>query len=85
MARDVDTPLSPVRPIHAGLADQYGLTAAQARVAALIMEGLATKSIAYELQISVHTVRRHTEQIFRKCGVRSRLELTARLWRQMAA
>ena len=68
-----------------GLPNAQDMANLQARVAALIMEGLATKSIAYELQISVHTVRRHTEQIFRKCGVRSRLELTARLWRQMAA
>ncbi len=41
-------------------------------VAELIAEGESTKGIASRLGISEHTVRRHTEHLFSKLGVRSR-------------
>ncbi len=52
------------------------LTQRELEVAALVAEGARSKSVAESLAISVHTARRHTEQVYRKLGVHSRVELT---------
>ncbi len=52
------------------------LTQRELEVAALVAEGARSKGVAEALDISVHTVRRHTEVVFRKFGVHSRAELT---------
>jgi DNA-binding CsgD family transcriptional regulator len=52
------------------------LTRRELEVAALVAEGNPAKDIATALSISVHTARRHTEQVFRKLRVHSRAELT---------
>lgn len=62
-----------------------GITARESQVAHLIACGAAAKEIAREMAISEHTVRRHTEKLFAKHGVRSRAAFTrvwlsARLW-----
>ena len=54
------------------LRDRFGLTPREADVAALIFDGLATTDIARRLSISVHTARRHVEQLLKKLGVHSR-------------
>jgi DNA-binding CsgD family transcriptional regulator len=60
-----------VRPI---LPDRYrGLTAREREVAALLASPLTTREIAARLGITVHTTRRHTEAVFRKLQVRSRV------------
>jgi DNA-binding NarL/FixJ family response regulator len=50
------------------------LTPQQLRVLDMICRGLQNKHIAYELDISVTTVKRHVTDILRKLGARSRTE-----------
>ncbi len=52
------------------------LTRRELEVASLVAEGAPAKNVAAALSITVHTARRHTEQVFRKLGVHSRAELT---------
>ncbi len=59
--------------------DLLGLTAAQARVAALVLQGRSTQEIVNELRISSHTVQEHLRAVFDKVGVASRRELVAHL------
>ena len=56
---------------------KYGLTQRQVEVAMLLTAGASTKKIAEQLGISLHTARRHTEQIFLKLGIHSRAQLHA--------
>jgi DNA-binding CsgD family transcriptional regulator len=53
-----------------------GLTTAEQGVTELVVEGLTNKQIAERLFISRYTVDSHLRSIFKKVGVRSRLELT---------
>jgi DNA-binding CsgD family transcriptional regulator len=55
------------------------LTTTEARLAALVAEGLANKEIAAALHMSVHTVEAHLTRIYRKLGIRSRAALAGRL------
>ena len=57
--------------------DAHGLTTAQTRVAALVLQGRSTRQIVNELRISAHTVRQHLHAVFDKFGVGSRRELVA--------
>ena len=56
-----------------------GLTPAQERVAALVLQGRNTHQIMAALHISHHTVQEHLKGVFDKFGVRSRRELVASL------
>jgi DNA-binding CsgD family transcriptional regulator len=67
-------PAAQVSPL---LLNAYGLTAAQTRVAALVIRGHSTRQIAGELYISANTVQEHLTAAFDKLGVRSRRELVA--------
>lgn len=51
------------------------LTQAEQRVAELLHRGLTYKEIAKELIVSYHTVKKHVQNIYDKCGVNSRFEL----------
>ncbi|MCR5467594.1 MAG: helix-turn-helix transcriptional regulator [Lachnospiraceae bacterium] len=51
------------------------LTNAEQRVAELMYNGLTYKEIAAELVISYHTVKKHVQNIYTKCGVKSRYQL----------
>jgi DNA-binding CsgD family transcriptional regulator len=55
------------------------LTAAETRVAQIIVEGATYDEAASALFVSPRTVESHLRQIYRKVGVRSRSELTRRL------
>lgn len=55
------------------------LTAAEARVAALVAEGRTNREVAARLFTSVATVEAHLTRIYGKAGVRSRTELARRL------
>ena len=51
------------------------LTPAEQRVAQLMHQGLTYKAIADHLMISYHTVKKHVQNIYLKCGINSRFEL----------
>jgi DNA-binding CsgD family transcriptional regulator len=53
----------------------YGLTAREREIVELIGAGRSNQEIADRLFISVATVKDHNHNVFRKAGVRSRLEL----------
>ena len=61
------------------------LTRRELEVATLIAEGARAKNVAATLDISVHTARRHTENVFSKLGVHSRVELTHLVFRGQGA
>jgi DNA-binding CsgD family transcriptional regulator len=74
-----------LRPAHPSellpiLLEAYELTPRETDVVVRIARGLATKQIAAELCISVHTVRDHVKVIFDKVEVNSRGELVAKLF-----
>ena len=50
------------------------LTSRELEVLSLLAEGLANKQIAYELEISEHTVKFHISSIYTKLGVTNRTE-----------
>lgn len=54
-------------------AADIGLTARELTVLALLAEGLTSGAIARRLVISVHTVTKHQENLYRKLGTRDRL------------
>jgi DNA-binding CsgD family transcriptional regulator len=57
----------------------HGLTPAQRRVAALVLQGRSTPEIVTTLQISTHTLQEHLRAVFDRFGVGSRRELVAAL------
>lgn len=59
----------------------YGLTDREEEILRLVLRGARNKDIERTLFISASTVRNHISNIFRKLGVRSRLELINRIAR----
>jgi DNA-binding NarL/FixJ family response regulator len=57
------------------------LTGQEARIALLIAAGRTNRQIADELYLSIKTIEGH-HAIYRKLGVRSRVELTVKLLTQ---
>ena len=57
--------------------DHWGLTEAEADVAALMLKGLAHKEIAALRQCTEATVRQHATVVYRKSNLTSRAQLTA--------
>ncbi len=55
------------------------LTAQEHKLYALLREGLGNKEIAFRLGIAEKTVRNHFSNLYRKLGVRSRIEALARM------
>lgn len=55
------------------------MTPAEERVAGLIARGLSNTEIAARLSVSVKTVEANATRIYRKCGVRGRVQLAERL------
>jgi DNA-binding CsgD family transcriptional regulator len=73
-----------VEPAHAAeigslILAAHGLTPAQNRVTALVLEGCSTREIVQRLHISAYTVQEHLTAVFARFGVRSRRELIAAL------
>ena len=54
-----------------------GLTAREREVLMLMAEGLSNKLLARQLDLSLHTVKRHIANIFDKLGVASRVQAAA--------
>ena len=63
----------------APLRDRFGITAAEARVAALLLDGRRVPEIAAALRVQDNTVRAHLKSIFRKTGATSQVSLLALL------
>ena len=57
--------------------NQYGLTARELEVLALLNEGLQNGQIAERLVLSVRTVNHHVEAILRKLGAKTRADARA--------
>jgi DNA-binding CsgD family transcriptional regulator len=55
--------------------DAHGITPAQSRVVALVLQGRSTRQIVNDLSISSNTVQEHLHVVFDKFGVGSRREL----------
>lgn len=55
--------------------NNYGLTARELEVVALVAEGLPNRDIAKKLEITEETVKRHLTNIFDKVGMSNRVEL----------
>lgn len=62
-----------------GRTREDGLTAAERRVAALVVEGRTNREVAAALFLGERTVASHLTHIYAKLGVRSRTELARRL------
>lgn len=56
-----------------------GLSEREREVIELVKKGMSNPQIAEELSISVYTVKRHMNNIFKKCSVKSRFELMQKL------
>jgi DNA-binding CsgD family transcriptional regulator len=66
-----------LRPLG-DLQERSLLTPRELEVLKALSDGLTNKAIARRFDISLHTVKFHLESVFRKLGVRTRSEATAR-------
>jgi DNA-binding CsgD family transcriptional regulator len=66
---------------HRQLADLFGLTATEAKVAVAIASGKTGPQSARELRMSANTVHTHLRRIFHKLGVHRQADLTRVLMR----
>jgi DNA-binding CsgD family transcriptional regulator len=62
-------------PAACAFARQYELTAAQAKVSALVFGGQPLSTIAVSLKVSENTVRSHLKQIFQKTSTHGQMDL----------
>lgn len=69
-------------PIELRLRRRFKLSKAEARVAKLLAEGLAPRTIADRLHVSIHTVRSQLQSIFQKTDTCRQAELTSLLLRE---
>lgn len=58
------------------VAAQYGISKREREITAWIVQGRSNKEIAEGLFISVHTVKEHVANVFRKTGAKNRVQLT---------
>lgn len=62
----------------------YGLTAAEARVAALIAAGMEMAGVCAAMGISAHTARGYLKQVFAKTSTSRQAELVSKLLRGLS-
>jgi DNA-binding CsgD family transcriptional regulator len=75
----------PLRLSWRSIAIQFGLSPAEARLAATLADGTSLEAAAESLSISIHTARTQLKSIFSKCGVRRQGELVATLMQGVLA
>lgn len=63
------------QPNEPSLTERLSLTKREAEVAKLLVSGYTNADIAAELVLSVHTVKDHVKNIYKKLGIHNRLEL----------
>ncbi|WP_030940451.1 ATP-binding protein [Streptomyces sp. NRRL S-646] len=73
-AAAVANPVEPI-PLTAASEGLEGLAAMERQVAALVMEGATNREIAARLFISVKTVEATLTRVYRKLGIRSRVDI----------
>jgi len=71
----VITELSSSLP-HALPPKSYGLTPRELEMVRLVTQGCSNREIAFQLNISEETVKRHLSNVFDKVGMSNRVELT---------
>ncbi len=81
----VTDPDARLSPSAATLRELFGLTAAEARVALALFEGLDPPAVAKRMNLRVSTVRSHLAHIFDKTEAHSQVELTRLLMRTVGA
>lgn len=57
------------------------LSERQAQIARLLVQGKADKQIAYELGVSISTVRTYMDRLFRRLDLHDRVELIVHMFR----
>lgn len=67
--------LAPLHESPRGVYESLGISKREKEVAECLIEGMTNQEIADRLFISLATVKDHNHKLFRKCGVRNRLEL----------
>ncbi|MGV9646522.1 helix-turn-helix domain-containing protein, partial [Streptomyces sp. NPDC003514] len=65
----------PPEPAPGGAAGLDGLASMERQVAGLVMEGATNREIAARLFISVKTVEATLTRVYRKLGIRSRVDI----------
>jgi len=66
-------------PMAATLRDAFGLSAAEARLAVALCEGLSPAEVAAARGVALATIRSQLAELFRKTGARRQAELVRRL------
>jgi DNA-binding NarL/FixJ family response regulator/anti-sigma regulatory factor (Ser/Thr protein kinase) len=54
---------------------KYKISSKETEIISLVLEGLEYKEIAYQLKISLNTVKTHIKHIFNKCQINNKAEL----------
>lgn len=62
----------------AACGERYGVTAREGEIIRLLLEGKGNKEITEALFISDHTVKNHIHNIYRKLGIKNRVQLVQR-------
>jgi DNA-binding CsgD family transcriptional regulator len=81
----VSDPEETPQPAPELLAQLYGLTAREAELVTLLLDGLDLRDAAERLALSMNTVRTHLREVFHKTGTHRQSELVALVLRSVAA
>lgn len=63
------------KPLSGPQHEDFGLNQRELKVVSLILEGLSYKMVAYEVGVSINTIRKHIKAIYRKLNINTSMEL----------